>query len=149
MKNSEKVAVIFNTVLLSLAEDLNLHQLEKEDSIYFCVKCLSLQILWYQHCPKFCVWDIKCNTLSLKSENLSGCNEVTRRNLKACASLINRPLSRIYNHSLHTDVYPDSLKISTVKTFFKNDEETSIINSRVLSLLTVFRRYWRKLCTIA
>jgi len=52
-------------------------------------------------------------------KNLPGYDEITSTILKACASLITQPLSRIYNHSLYTGIFPDHLKISIVKPLFK------------------------------
>jgi len=57
----------------------------------------------------------KCIIHSLKPKKSSGCYEITCKRLKACASLISHPLSYIYNHSLYTDIFPDSLKIVVVK----------------------------------
>jgi hypothetical protein len=52
---------------------------------------------------------LKSIILSLKSKNSSGSDEITGKILKACASL-SQPLSHIYNHSLYTGVFPDTLK---------------------------------------
>jgi hypothetical protein len=44
--------------------------------------------------------EMKSVILSLESKNSSGCDEITSKILKACAPLICRPLSHVYNDSL-------------------------------------------------
>jgi len=68
----------------------------------------------------------------------SGYDKITGKILKACASLISRPLSHTYNHSLYTGVSPDCLQISIVKPLFKKGDKTSMTKYRPFYLLTVF-----------
>jgi hypothetical protein len=75
---------------------------------------------------------------SLKLKNSSGYDEITRKILQACATLISRPLSHIYNHSIRTGVFLERLKISVVKPLFKKGDKTSMTNYTAISLLTVF-----------
>jgi hypothetical protein len=44
IKDPEKVADIFNSFFLLIAENLKLHQVGKEDQISFFKRCISLQI---------------------------------------------------------------------------------------------------------
>jgi hypothetical protein len=59
--------------------------------------------------------EIKSIVHSLKSENSSGYNEITSKIMKACSSRISHPLNNICNHTLHTGIFPDHLKISIVR----------------------------------
>jgi hypothetical protein len=93
--------------------------------------------------------EIKSIIHSLKPRKSSGYDEIISKILKkACASLISHPLSYICNHSLHTGVFPDHLKIGVVKPLYKKGDKTSMTNYRPISLLTVFLKYLRKLCTV-
>ena len=52
---------------------------------------------------------------SIKLKKSSGCDEVTSQTLKACTTVCSHPFSYIYNHSLWTGIFPDSLKIALYK----------------------------------
>jgi len=80
----------------------------------------------------------KCIIHSLKPKKSSGCDKITSKILKACASLISHPLSYIYNHSLYRGIFPDRLKIAVVKPLYKNGDKTSMTDYRPVSLITVF-----------
>jgi hypothetical protein len=80
----------------------------------------------------------------LEPKKSSGYDEITSKILKACASLIFHPLSYICNHSLHTVVFPDRLKIVAVKPLYKKGDKTSMTNYRPISLLTVFSKVFEK-----
>jgi hypothetical protein len=47
IKAPEKVADVFNSFLLSFAENLNSHQVGKEDPISFFRRFISLQSPWH------------------------------------------------------------------------------------------------------
>jgi hypothetical protein len=94
IKDPEKVADVFNSFFLSIAENLNLHQVGKEDPISslkdaFTYKFHDIKIVQTSEA------EIKSTMLSLKSKNSSGSDEITSKILKACASLISQPLSHI------------------------------------------------------
>jgi hypothetical protein len=70
------VVDVFNSFVLSIAEKLNLHQAEKEDSISF----LKDQFPCKFHCIKIfptSETEIKNIILSLKQKNSSGYDEIT------------------------------------------------------------------------
>jgi hypothetical protein len=76
----------------------------KEDSIsflkmHFLANSMALKLSHPLRLRKIII-------LFLKLKNPSGFEEITSKILKACASLINGPSSHIYNHSLHTGVFP-------------------------------------------
>jgi hypothetical protein len=79
----------------------------------------------------------------LKPKKSSGYDEITMKILKACASLICHPLSYIYNYSLYTSIFPDSLKSAVVKPLYKKGDKSSMTNYRpVLLLLTIFSKVY-------
>jgi hypothetical protein len=65
---------------------------------------------------------------SLKSKHSSGYDGIMSKILKACASLTICPLTHICNHLLFTDIFPDHLKISTVRPLCKKGDKTSVTN---------------------
>jgi hypothetical protein len=64
--------------------------------------------------------------------------------LEACSALISCPLTHICNHSLHTGIFPDRLKISVVKPLYRKGDKTSMTNYRPISLLTTFSKVLEK-----
>jgi len=88
--------------------------------------------------------EIKSTIHFLKPRKSSGYNEITRKILKACASLISHPLSYIYNHLLYTGIFPDHLKIAVVKPISKTGNKTSMTNYRPISLLKAFSKVLKK-----
>jgi hypothetical protein len=88
--------------------------------------------------------EIKSITRSLKSRNSSGYDEITSTILKAFSASISCPLAHICNHSLHTCIFPDDLKISVVKPLYKKGHKTSMTNYRPISLLTTFSKTLEK-----
>jgi len=51
----------------------------------------------------------------------SGYDEITRKILRACASLISHPVSYSYNLSVYTVIFPDCLKIAVVKPLYNRE----------------------------
>jgi len=68
----------------------------------------TLDILILQHLRKIIIHIIH----SIKLKKSLGYDEVTSKILKACTTLCSHPLSYIYNHSLQTGIFPDSLKMA-------------------------------------
>jgi len=88
--------------------------------------------------------EIKSTIHFLKPRKSSGYNEITRKILKACASLISHPLSYIYNHLLYTDIFPDCLKSAVVKPLYKIGDKSCMTNYRPIPLLAVFIKVLEK-----
>jgi hypothetical protein len=136
IKDPGKVAGVFNSLFLSIAENLNLCQMGKEDPISFLKDAFPCKFHGFKIVPTSEA-EIKRIILSLKSKNLFDCDEITSKILKACACIISRPLSHICNHSLYIQVFPDCLKISL-------GDKTSMTNCKPISLLTVFSKVLEK-----
>jgi Notch-like protein len=81
---------------------------------------------------------------SLKSKNTSGYDEIRSKILKACSSVISRPLSHICNHSVHTGIFPGHLKISVIKPLYKKGDKASVTNYRPIALITTFSKVFEK-----
>ena len=72
-----------------------------------------------------------------KTKKKSGYDEVSNI-LKSCASLMSHPLIYIYNHLLHTGIFPDCLQIAVVKSVYKKGDKNSMKNYKLISLFTLF-----------
>jgi hypothetical protein len=146
IKVLEKAADVFNSFFLSPKISIyvkwwkKIHFLFLKDS--FPCKLHGIKIFPTTEA------EIKSIILSLNSKNSSGYDEIMSKILKACASLISWPLSHIYDHSLFTGVFPDRLKVSIVKSFFKEGNKSSMTDCRPISLLPLFQMYCRRFCTI-
>jgi hypothetical protein len=95
-KYPEKVADVFSSFFLSITENLNLHQVGKEDPISFLKDAFPCKFHGIKIVPTSEA-QIKSIKLSLKLKNSHGYDEITNKILKAYASLISRPLTHIYN----------------------------------------------------
>jgi hypothetical protein len=72
-------------------------------------------------------------------------DEITSKILKACSSLASHPLRHIFNNSLRTFTFPDSLKILVVKPLYQRDDKTTVTNCRPVALLTAFSKVFEKI----
>jgi hypothetical protein len=85
IKYREKVADVFNNFFLSVAENVNLHQVGREDPISFLKDAFTCKFHGIKIVPTSEA-EIKCIIQSLKSKNSSGYDEITSEILKACIS---------------------------------------------------------------
>jgi Notch-like protein len=81
---------------------------------------------------------------SLKPKNSHGYDEISTSLLKTSSVYISSPLNHICNKSLSSRVFPQRLKYSVVKPFFKKGERSCISNYRQISLLTSFSKVFEK-----
>ena len=72
---------------------------------------------------------------NLKSKNSSGNDEISNRLLKSIKCEISKPLTIMINQSLETAIFPDALKVSKVKSLFKEGDNCCLNNYRPISLL--------------
>jgi hypothetical protein len=142
--NSEKVndpqiiADAFNTFFLQTTEDLSLHQ-EESDVISFLKKPFPRKFPGIKTIPTTKT-ETKSIIHSLKAENSSGYGGITSKILEVCSSRISYPLTHIYNHSLLTEIFPNRLKFSIVRSLYKKGDKTNLSNCRQISVLTTFSK---------
>ena len=65
--------------------------------------------------------------------------------LKLAKSVISIPLTKIFNHSVLTGVYPAKLKYAKVIPVYKGEDETLPENYRPISLLSIYNRLFEKI----
>jgi hypothetical protein len=126
LKDPTIVANAFNNFFLTATEKLNTQKPEKGDVISF------LKVSFPKNVPSIKIIPI--------TET-----EITSKILKTCTSIISLPLSFICNHSLHTGIFPDHLKIAIMKPLDKKGDKFRMINYHIAYF---FPRYLKKLCTV-
>ena len=88
------------------------------------------------------VYDSLKNLLNRKG---TGIHEIPNKILKACRDIISLHLSQIFNISLTTKCYPDSLKCAKVAPVFKGGDKDNLDNYRPMSVLPAVARVFEKL----
>jgi hypothetical protein len=136
------IADAFNTFFLQTIENLSLHQ-EESNVILFLKKAFPRKFPGIKTIPTTKT-EIKGIIHSLKAKNYSGYDGITSKILKVRASQIAYPLTHIYNHSLLTGIFPNPLKVSTVRPLYKKGDKTNMSNYRPISLLTTFSEILQK-----
>lgn len=81
----------------------------------------------------------------LRDSKAPGYDNIGPKLIKYIASLIIRPLTHIFNHSIMTGVVPDKLKIGKVIPVYKKGDSSLPTNYRPISLLSIFDKLLEKL----
>ena len=82
---------------------------------------------------------------SLKNTNSLGPDNFPTKFIKLSASLIAPALVKIFNLSIKTGVYPDTLKAAKVIPIFKKGDPTSVNNYRPISVLSPINKIFEKI----
>jgi hypothetical protein len=101
---NDETTAQFKHLLENETENLSLHQEESCNVISF------LRRAFLRRFPDIKIistaeTEIKTIIHSLKAKNSSGYDGITSKSLRVCASQISYPLTRIYNHSLLTEIF--------------------------------------------
>jgi len=80
----------------------------------------------------------------LKDKNSSGYDEITTKIIKISKPLIISPLINICDKMLAQGIYPERLKFSLIKPFYKNGDKSSPSNYRPISLLLLLSKIFEK-----
>ena len=88
------------------------------------------------------VYDILKKLLNSKATGIHG---IRNKILKACSDIISPHLSQIFNMSLMTKCYPDSLKFAKVAPVYKGGDKDNLDNYRPISVLPTVARVFEKL----
>ena len=79
---------------------------------------------------------IKC----LKRNKSPGHDEISSNVIKECGDELFLPLKHIFSLSLSNGIFPDQLKIASVKPIFKSGDHSSLNNYRPISVLPCFSK---------
>ena len=82
---------------------------------------------------------------TLLNRKAIGILKIPNKILKACSDIILPHLSQIFNISLTTKCYPDSLKFAKVKFVYKGGDKDNLDNYRPISVLPTVARVFEKL----
>ena len=83
--------------------------------------------------------------MDLSSKKACGPNSIPVDIMSLPKSDISKPLSKIFNLSLSTDVYPDKFKIAKTIPIFKKGDRHLISNHRPISLLLNLNKLLEKI----
>ena len=82
---------------------------------------------------------------SLKTDNSSGCHDISADVVKRGANEIFFILKHIFNIFLAQGVFPDELKIARVRTIFKKGNNTLVTKYRPISVLHCFLKLFERI----
>ena len=86
--------------------------------------------------------------MKLKPKASTGHDGVSTKFLKETINNIIQPITHVINKSLCTGIFPDQMKIAKVIPIYKSSDQCNLQNYRPVSLLSAFRKYLTKSCTI-
>ena len=86
------------------------------------------------------MYDILKKLLNSKA---TGIHEIPDKILKACSDIISAHLLQIFNISLTTKCYPESLKFAKVVPVYKGGDKDNLDSYRPISVLPTLLRYSR------
>ena len=81
----------------------------------------------------------------LFNSRATGIHKIPNKILKACSDIISHHLSQIFNISLTTECYPDSLKFAKVAPVYIGGDKDNLDNYRPISVLPTIARVFEKL----
>ena len=81
---------------------------------------------------------------NLKSSHCCSHDQLSNMVIKLISSHIGKSLTLIFNKSLYTDIFPDSMKIAKVVPIFKNDDKSLVNNYRPISVLPALSKVFEK-----
>ena len=80
----------------------------------------------------------------LKAKNTEGVDGLSVKLLKAIKYETSKAITHIINQSLHTDIFPDKLKLAKVIPVFKKGDRTKLNNYRPISILPVISKIFER-----
>ena len=84
----------------------------------------------------------------LKGKSSAGFDKILEVLVKRCSHYISKPLTHVFNLSLRFGIFPDLMKKAKISHLFKKGNKQDIQNYRPIAVLSVFPKYWKRLCII-
>ena len=91
--------------------------------------------------------EIKEAVFSLKVGKSPGYDVISFNVSKNCFSELNMPLKYLFEMSLESKIFPDTLKTAIVNPLFKAKDPDNVSNYRPKQSYLVFLKCWSELCT--
>jgi len=89
--------------------------------------------------------EIKNVIYKLKGKLSAGFDEIPEVLVKQCAHIIAKPLTHIFNLSINSGIFPDSMKKAKISPVFKKGDRQSVQNYRPIAVLSVFSKILEKI----
>ena len=74
-----------------------------------------------------------------------GPDAISNKFIKIASPIISKPVTKIFNLSLATGIFPEPLKLSRVTPIYKSDTKTQVSNYRPISLISFFAKTLEKI----
>ena len=141
LTDSYEIANFFNDFFVTIGSTLanNIVDRSIQPEVFFSPRCQSdfvFSPISYQE-----MRDLVVNL----SDASAGCDNIPTKVVKYVIDEIKIPLKHIFDISLYTGIFPDSLKQSRVTSIFKTGDRSSMNNYRPVSVLSVFSKIIEKL----
>lgn len=82
--------------------------------------------------------------LTAKDINTKDADGITTNLIKSMKDIISIPLTKIINHCISSNCFPDNLKVAKVLPLYKKDNPSDINNYKPISILAAFSKIFKK-----
>ena len=89
--------------------------------------------------------EVKQVIKGLKNKSSPGFDEIPTSLVKQCLCYFIKPMVHIYNVSLQTGIFPDTMKKAKIKPLLKKGNRRDVKNYRPVSIISVFYKPLEKL----
>ena len=91
---------------------------------------------------------VKCVADTIRkipSNKVAGIDKIPCKILKSVVNIIDEPLSKIFNKSISSGIFPDDLKTAKVSPIYKAEDRSDVNNHRPISVLSVVSKILEKI----
>jgi hypothetical protein len=138
----QKVADALNSYFIDKVEELVEENRNKSSDrlSHILVNCNPNTMFFYPISEE----EIVTVVAKLKGKASAGFDEIPDFLVKDCIRCIKKPLTFIFNESIHQGVFPDLMKIAKIRPVHKKGNRHEISNYRPISVLSIFSKIFEK-----
>ena len=141
--DKNKIVQTMNNYLCGIGEKLaNQHNNDRENEFE---EYLNKPMSHSMYMSKITTKEIANQIKDLDTKKASGQDGFTAKFLKICQSVIEQPLTHIYNLSILSGNYPQNFKIAKCIPIYKKGKRTDPNNYRPISILNCMNKIYEKL----